>query len=118
MNTQTTGRLAENYAHNYLRACNYHVVERNWTSKKAEIDIIAQSIDTKQLVFVEVKALHAKKDPLDNFSVAKEINFKHAVEKYLDQNKLWDHDFRFDVITMNIAKDQSITNFAHYDDIL
>lgn len=118
MNTEITGILAEDYADNYLRASNYHVLNRNWYHGKDEIDIIARSLDSDQLVFVEVKALTSQRDPLDNFSPSKEICLQRAVEGYLDRYKLWDHNFRIDVITMNIHKNMSVSAIDHYQDVI
>ncbi len=118
MNTKVAGKLAEDYAHDYLRACNYHVAERNWFRGKDEIDIVAWALDSGQLVFVEVKALISKQDPLDNFSSHKEHCFKRAVEGYLDRHKFWDQDFRIDVITTNLDATGCVNALNHYQDVI
>jgi uncharacterized protein (TIGR00252 family) len=47
------GRLAEDKVAEYLSQHGYKVIDRNWKTKKCEIDIVAQKGD--QLSFVEVK---------------------------------------------------------------
>lgn len=118
MNTNLAGAMAEDYTHDYLRACNYHIVDRNWFYGKDEIDIVAQAKDTNTLVFVEVKALRSKQDPLDNFSLHKEKCLKRAIEGYLNKHMLWDLDFRVDVIAMNIDTDLCVCELNHYQDVI
>lgn len=50
---KTQGGLGESAAATYLQQNGYTVLERNWYSRYAEIDIVAIEDDT--LVFVEVK---------------------------------------------------------------
>ncbi|OGC81760.1 MAG: hypothetical protein A2V81_04600 [Candidatus Abawacabacteria bacterium RBG_16_42_10] len=118
MKTDIVGTLAEEYAHDYLRACDFDVLRRNWFQGKDEIDIIARDLDTNALIFVEVKALQSKRDPLDNFSPHKEHCLSRAIEGYLDRNKLWDDEFRVDVITMNLDRDMCVYDINHYEDVI
>lgn len=52
--TSKTGKLAEDFAVNFLSQKGYKILTRNFRSRFGEIDIIAKDGDT--LVFVEVKA--------------------------------------------------------------
>ena len=47
------GKAGESAACTHLKECGYHILERNWRYKRAEVDIIAWEANT--LVFVEVK---------------------------------------------------------------
>ncbi len=53
--TQKIGELGEEIACKYLRSNGFEIVERNYTKKWGEIDIIAKSKD--KLYFVEVKSV-------------------------------------------------------------
>jgi putative endonuclease len=53
--TQKTGEIGENIATKYLIRAGYTIIERNYTKKWGEIDIIAQK-DSK-LFFIEVKSV-------------------------------------------------------------
>ena len=48
------GRLAEDAACTFLREQGFVIIERNYRTRAAEIDIVAKEGDT--MVFVEVKA--------------------------------------------------------------
>jgi len=50
---QETGRAGENLAASLLEQENWLIIERNWRTRRGEIDIIALDGDT--IVFVEVK---------------------------------------------------------------
>lgn len=51
---QQLGRLGEWLAHDYLAACGYDIVARNWRAPFGEVDIVAQK--DGRLHFVEVKS--------------------------------------------------------------
>jgi len=53
MNTITTGKDAEDHACRYLQAQGLSLVERNYHSRRGEIDLVMQDKDS--LVFVEVR---------------------------------------------------------------
>ncbi|MCX6725749.1 MAG: YraN family protein [Candidatus Shapirobacteria bacterium] len=53
MKTKNLGQLGENLALQHLKNNGYRILNRNFSSKLGEIDIIA--IDSSTLVFVEVK---------------------------------------------------------------
>lgn len=65
---QNIGALGEDAAAKYLKKNHYRVVERNYTSGKNEIDIIAENREF--LVFVEVKSRTHSEDTIARFGRA------------------------------------------------
>lgn len=55
VSTQVIGRSGERRAAQYLRSNGYRVIERNWTCRYGEIDIIVFTPRSHQYVFIEVK---------------------------------------------------------------
>ena len=53
--TQTIGKIGEDIACRFLREHGYEIVERNYTKKWGEIDVVARK--EKRFHFVEVKAV-------------------------------------------------------------
>ena len=53
MDTQTRGKQAEDRACRYLQGQGLHLLQRNYRSRRGEIDLILQDKDS--LVFVEVR---------------------------------------------------------------
>ena len=60
MNSREKGYIGEETAAEYLRSIGYGILERNYTIKGGETDIIA--VDGNTLVFVEVKCRVMRKD--------------------------------------------------------
>ncbi|GAB1483050.1 YraN family protein [Treponema sp.] len=54
MSTVTLGKAGEDRAVSYLEGEGFRIIQRNFRTRRGEVDIIAQEGDT--LVFIEVKA--------------------------------------------------------------
>ena len=57
---QEIGRKGEDIVCKYLKENNYIIVERNFTCRQGEIDIIAKDKDTQEIVLIEVKTRQNK----------------------------------------------------------
>lgn len=109
-----TGRLAESLAAKALEEKGYQILERNFSNKYGEIDIIAQDRDT--LVFVEVKA---KKGltfgaPEEMINPRKLAKVRHMAEVYLNGKSL---PCRIDVVAIVLAPDDSVLRLTHYENL-
>jgi putative endonuclease len=93
------GNRAEDRAALYLKNLGYRVVERNYRSKRAEIDIIAE--DGQTVVFVEVKSRKSAEygSPAEAVNFRKRAKIKEAALHYLAGKKK-DPPARFDVISI------------------
>jgi len=82
----------------YLTECGYRVLERNFSCKAGEIDIIAIQGDT--VVFIEVKSRSSVKygQPSEAVSIPKQRKIVKTALYYMQKNKLLDYMCRFDVI--------------------
>ena len=65
------GQSGEELACAYLVQQNYQILERNFTCKQGEIDIIAFDNKNKELVFIEVKSRTSAKYGLPSEAVGK-----------------------------------------------
>ena len=97
---QRMGRLAEDAAACFLEKQGFTIVERNYTVKVAEIDIIAREADT--LVFVEVKARRksARSSPREAVSWTKQQKIIMGARYFLREKGLTDLRVRFDVVAL------------------
>ncbi len=97
-NNKVLGAFGEGVACEYLMECGYRVLERNFTCKVGEIDIIALQKDT--IVFIEVKTRSSEKYglPSEAVSAVKQKKIVKTALYYLQGNKLLDYMCRFDVI--------------------
>lgn len=103
------GVKGEGIATTYLEKNQYKILERNYRTRRGEIDIIALEEDplatSQVLVFVEVKA---RKElsfgaPEEAITTQKMERIRRAAEVYLLKNDLEDVDCRFDVIGIVIT---------------
>ena len=102
---QIIGREGEDVAARYLEKRDYKILERNFSCKRGEIDIIALKNDV--IIFVEIKARTSIKYGLPSEAVT-EKKLKHlykAAEFYLITRNLTNIDTRIDVIEVYKNKD-------------
>lgn len=109
-----TGQLGEDFATQALKNKGYEILERNFSNKFGEIDIIAKDKDI--LVFVEVKA----KKGLD-FGLPEEMinpyklgKIKRMAEVYLRGERL---PCRIDVIAIVLSPENAILRLNHYENV-
>ena len=74
MNKRSLGKQGEDIAASYLENNGYRILWRNWRRPWGEIDIVAEDVTTKELVFVEVKSVQQGTgfiDPEENLTPRK-----------------------------------------------
>ena len=108
---QELGRSGEKMAADHLAASGYTIVETNYTTRFAEIDIIAAFEDW--LVFVEVKARsNVKKGlPREAVNAVKQHKIMQAAQQFLKTRSSadWRH-VRFDVMEIYFGTDEPRIN--------
>lgn len=93
------GKWGEQYAADYLQQCGYAILCRNFSHRKAEIDLIVQKGST--LVFIEVKTRHSTHFGLPETAVdRKKISCLVRAANAFAQRFTHDISVRFDVISV------------------
>jgi len=97
-NNKILGAFGENMAREYLSKCGYRVLEKNFSCRAGEIDIIA--IQGDAVVFIEVKTRSSDRYGLPSEAVSKSKQQKivKTALYYMQKNKLLDKMCRFDVM--------------------
>lgn len=98
------GELGEKLAAKYLMQNNYKIIEKNFTCRQGEIDIIAKDNSKQELVFIEVKTRTNFKYGLPSESVTenKQKHIYKTAEYYVYKNKIKESPVRFDIIEIKI----------------
>lgn len=103
------GDLGEKIAQNYLEAHKYRIIDRNYSKRWGEIDLIAESPE-KELVFVEIKTRETVKYPSaflpeDSVNFPKQQKLIKTAQTFLYENKYSDDtSWQIDVIAIEIDK--------------
>ncbi|PQJ21211.1 YraN family protein [Tenacibaculum sp. SG-28] len=107
------GKEGEDIAMNYLVEKGYHIVERNYRYRKAEVDIIA--VKGSILVAVEVKMRSSTYfGSPEEFVTSKKIQLLvKAMHHYVVINNL-DFEVRFDIVA--IVRDKEAYSVKHLED--
>jgi len=97
--SRALGALAEARAAEFLERKAYRIVDRNWTCRGGEIDLVCLDRDGT-LVFVEVRARSSSSHgtPLETVVDLKRRRLLRAAEIYLHVKKRHDCACRFDVV--------------------
>ena len=110
------GKYGEDVAERYLKQKGYNIIEKNFSCRQGEIDLIAQN--KEYIVFVEVKTrsnfLYGK--PVDAVGDEKQKHMYNVARYYLYIHGLEQSFVRFDVIEVHI--DRGIAKVNHIRQIL
>lgn len=96
------GALGEDSAVRYLESLGYAILDRNFTTRFGEVDIVAR--DGRTTVFVEVKRREAKGHgrAVEFVSPAKTRRVVQAARIYAARHGLSESPLRFDVIAIDV----------------
>ncbi len=103
---KSLGAFGEEIAATYLKRLRFKIIERNYSCKSGEIDIVA--IDGKTLVFVEVKTRKNCSYGPPQLSVTqfKQRQISKAALTYVTAKKLGDMNARFDVVAVLLREQE------------
>lgn len=110
MYTQKIGRFGEDIAEKYLKQKGYKIIDRNFTCKFGEIDIIA--LKRSEIIFIEIKTRVSKKYGMPSEAVTsyKLDKILKTAQYYLYVKNLVDKKTRIDVIEIYIKNNKIIVN--------
>ena len=106
--SQKIGQLGEDIACKFLMKHGFSILERNYTKKWGEIDVIAKKED--RLYFIEVKAVSCEtlpdfknentfiKRPEENMHPWKLKRLSRTIQTYLIHNRIGNTPWQFDVL--------------------
>jgi len=101
------GKKGELIAANYLQKNGYEILDMNFANdlgyKRGELDIVAKDLKTKEIVFVEVKALQKKayiSNPEKAITRQKYKKLSKIISNYINRNELGGCDYRLDAISI------------------
>ncbi|MGD9818382.1 MAG: YraN family protein [Desulfomonilaceae bacterium] len=114
--TKAIGNKAESIVAEYLQYLGYDIIDRNFSCKAGELDIIASQ--NGEIVFVEVRSRHSDEsiNPLFTITEKKHNSIKKAAQIYIMKNSLI-QPFRFDfaIVTMNPSPTVELIENALFD---
>ena len=107
MTSQNTGVKAEQLALAYLQQQGLTIVDKNYHSRRGEIDLIM--VDDSTLVFVEVRYRKSEKygSALESVNYLKQTRIIQTAQAYLQTNRVHYAEYRFDVIAISPCKETS-----------
>jgi len=108
------GQQGEKAAERYLLRLGWIVVDRGYSARGGEIDLIA--IDGKTVVFVEVKTRSSdrKGHPTEAVTLEKQSHITRTAYSYLSKNRLGECSFRFDIISIIWPDTEQAPAIEHY----
>ena len=131
-NSQKIGELGEEVACTFLMKHGYLILERNYTKKWGEIDIVAQKDERKY--FIEVKSRSVSSldyitqnqggqgsyyvRPEDNMHPWKMKRLRRVVETYLISHKLGHIEWQFDLFVVYLDLDRRTARVRVIDNVI
>ena len=125
--SQKIGELGENVACKFLMKHGFSVIERNYTRKWGEIDIIAEKNNITYFIEVKSKSVSSldfakSKDetsrPEENMHVWKMKRLRRVVETYLINKRLGSIDWQFDLLIVYLDIEKRLARVKVVDNII
>jgi len=105
--SQKIGLLGEDIACKFLMKHGFSILERNYTKKWGEIDIIAEKNNKRYFIEVKSKSVisldsvtHVTNRPEDNMHPWKLKRLRRVVETYLISKRLGSINWQFDLLVV------------------
>ena len=112
------GRIGENKAAKFLRKNGYKIIERNYTNKIGEVDLIALYGNLLVLIEVKTRSNIIYGNPADAVDYNKQRKYVLMAEGYLMVNACYrDKCVRFDVIEVLNGEINHIESAFFADDV-
>jgi len=102
------GKIAEDFAAEYLQKNGYKVITRNFRFQKAEIDIIAEKDNLIVVVEVKARSTDAFMLPQEAVTKSKIKSIVTAANHYLEEFNR-SNEVRFDIISVLPDKKKKLT---------
>jgi putative endonuclease len=111
------GKIGESLAKEFLEKQGYKIIEQNYKTKYAEIDLVASK--NRELVFVEVRTKIG-----ENFGTPEDTINKQKLWKVLQNAKSylafknWQEHARIDAICIVLNPNYTVSRLTHYENII
>ncbi len=123
-NQTGVGGIGENIATTFLQNKGYTILDLNWYNSKGkrlgELDIIAKK-DKDTIIFIEVKTRQISNNykvfPEEQVTRLKIKKIQKVAESYISQKKLWDLNWRFDVVSITFYKTTKEVKINHIKNV-
>ena len=106
--SRSAGKKGEDLACKFIKKDKYKILEKNFSCRQGEIDIIAE--DRKGvLCFVEVKA-RSREDyglPVEAVTHSKQKRLLATAFIYLENKKIQSKDMRFDIVSVDLKSEET-----------
>ncbi|MBN2573460.1 MAG: YraN family protein [Deltaproteobacteria bacterium] len=110
------GQRAESLAARHLEDLGFAILARNWRRPEGELDLVV----TKEglCVFVEVRSRTGSErgHPLETVDARKRARVRRAARLFIDEERPTAAVFRFDVVGVTFALDDSPPEMVHVED--
>jgi len=126
-NSQKVGKLGEDVASMFLMKHKFSILERNYTRKWGEIDIVAKK--DEKLYFFEVKSVSCEtlpnvsdnslnKRPEENMHPWKMKRLSRVVQTYLIHYKIGNTPWQFDLLLVYLDVNNKIARVKRMENII
>ncbi|WP_102400658.1 YraN family protein [Haloimpatiens massiliensis] len=101
------GKYGESIAEKHLESLGYTILDRNFSCKFGEIDLIGK--DKNYIVFIEVKSRYSTLygHPCEAVTKNKQLKICKVAQLYILKKKFFNNNFRFDVVEIILNSDEN-----------
>ncbi len=117
------GQIGEQLAKKFLEEKGYKILEQNYRTRFAEIDLVAEKsegfLEKPKLIFVEVRTKVGENfgSPEDTINKKKLFKVLQNAKSYTGFKK-WQGACRIDAVCIVLNRDMSVNRLTHHENII
>jgi putative endonuclease len=117
MKHNETGKLGENLARKYLEDKGYKIIEKDFKTKFAEVDLAA--IKNEELIIFEVRTKRGEEfgSPEETLN-KKKLQKVYLGARILASTRKWQGPMRIDAVCLVLKPNDDILRINHYENII
>ncbi|MDP8255197.1 MAG: YraN family protein [Candidatus Alcyoniella australis] len=108
------GKWGERLAARHLMRHGLRIIERNWTVRRGELDIIALEQDTLVIVEVRTRQKGSMVSPEESVNLRKRRKLIALAEEYLASREIKQSQLRFDLVAVRYGPIGLFGSCIHY----
>lgn len=109
------GQLGEKITVDFLKNKNYILLDKNFTSRWGEVDLIFKKDNKIHFIEVKTRVGNKKGKPFEAINFYKIRSLRRCIDYYLLKKNLKDYKLSLDIVSIILDKNLNLVDFKYFE---